>query len=321
MSSTELNRCPLCTEKKINLKINAIYDDRYGYPGLFSLCKCNACEHIFLNAKFENDQLSSLYSKYYPRSTFNLENYSPHHEHHGILAWLDGAKSSAYRWVPKNCRVLDIGCGFGETLGYHKARGCDVFGVEADENIWRVAEELGFNVQIGLFEPDKYPASYFDYVTMDQVMEHMQNPVEVLQGVAQVLKSGGTAVMSVPNAWGWGAWIFGHRWINWHIPYHMQFYSIRSMRLAVEKAGLVLQRTETVTSSSWLKYQWLHLLTYSREGVTSTFWTQNGKYSLKQKVMIKLLTFIHLAKVNHLITRAFDSVGLGDNRLFFLRKP
>ena len=321
MSGLVLNKCPVCAHEKLVTIRNGVYDDRYGYPGVFSLCECNACNHIFLNANFSDDQLSVFYSKYYPRSNFDLESYSPHKEHHGVLAWLDGAKSSAYRWVPKNCRVLDIGCGFGETLGYHKARGCDVFGVEADANIQRVSEKYGYNVQVGLFEPNNYPTDYFDYVTMDQVMEHMQNPIEVLQGIEQILKPGGLAIISIPNARGWGVRIFGNRWINWHIPYHMQFYSIRSMRIAAEKAGLVFERTETVTASSWLNCQWLHLLTCPDEGIASQFWTQNGKYNLSQKVVIKLLIIFHQAKINHLITRIFDLVGLGDNRLFFLRKP
>ncbi len=36
--------------------------------------------------------------------------------------------------MPRNVRVLDIGCGFGESLGYYEARGCEAYGVEADEN-------------------------------------------------------------------------------------------------------------------------------------------------------------------------------------------
>ena len=310
----------MCDNQSIEVHLKNVYDDRYGYPGLFSLCQCNACTHIFLDAEFSDSKLTELYSKYYPRSTFDIANYRPHQERRGFRAWLDGARASAFRWIPKNCRVLDIGCGFGETLGYHKARGCEVFGVEADDNISRVAEKHGFSVNVGLFDPANYPDAYFDYVTMDQVIEHVQNPIEVLRGVAQVLKSGGKLILSLPNAHGWGAHIFRRKWINWHVPYHMQFYSKRSMRIAIEKAGFVLEQTKTVTSSSWLYYQWLHLLTYPRNEVASVFWSRKGEYTFVQKGFFILLTYPHLMKFNHFITRAFDSVGLGDNRLYFLRK-
>jgi len=32
------------------------------------------------------------------------------------------------------------------------------------------------------------------------------------------------------------------------------------------------------------------------------------------------LGLLHRVKINHLITRAFDSIGLGDNRIVFMRK-
>ena len=314
-------KCPVCDNaKEFNLEFEA-YDDRYGFPGRFPLYRCAACDHVFLRADFSPEQLSTLYSNYYPRSSFRLEDHHPHHERTGFLAWLDGARSSAFRWVPCNVRVLDIGCGFGETLGYHQARECDVYGVEADENIRRVADRYGYKVHVGLFNPNNYEPSSFDYVTMDQVMEHVQNPVDVLQGISQVLKPGGMAILSVPNASGWGARIFGRRWINWHAPYHMQFYSTRSMQVVLEKVGFVLERTDTITPSSWLDYQWLHLLTCPPEGVPSKFWEQKGKYSVAQKVAIRLLSLIHRSKLNHLITRAFDAIDLGDSRLYFLRKP
>jgi SAM-dependent methyltransferase len=78
-----------------------------------------------------------------------LEDYKPHEDLSGFKAWLNGAYSSPFRWVPKNVRVLDIGCGFGESLGYYKAQGCETYGVEVDENIRRVAENFGYNVHDG----------------------------------------------------------------------------------------------------------------------------------------------------------------------------
>jgi SAM-dependent methyltransferase len=313
-------KCPVCESGECR-EIGDVYDDRYGYPGKFQLYRCFDCDHVFLGAGFSSEQLFELYSDYYPRSSFSLEDYRPHQERSGFLAWLDGARSSAFRWIPRSVRILDIGCGFGGTLGYHQARGCEVYGVEADQNIRRVADRFGFRVHVGLFNPDIYVPSSFDYVTLDQVMEHVQDPIEMLRGIEQVLKPGGIAILSMPNVDGWGAKLFRRRWINWHAPYHMQFFSTRSMRLGLEKTGLRLDRVVTVSPSPWLHYQWLHLLTCPPEGIPSKFWAMNGKFSHSQKVAIKLLTLVHLAKVNHLITRVFDMAGLGDNRLFFLRKP
>ena len=138
----ELNRCLICNGNQV--RRFALYDDRYGYPGCFDLYRCRKCGHGQLRADFSAEQLAALYTDYYPRSTFDLASYKPAPAVLGCKAWLNGSRRSAYLWVPENVRVLDVGCGFGQTLGYHKARGCDVYGVEADRNILRVAQRFGF---------------------------------------------------------------------------------------------------------------------------------------------------------------------------------
>lgn len=302
--------------------VTNLYDDRYGYPGVFALKRCQHCGHQFLECDLSSSQLTELYTNYYPRKSFNVANYIPHSEQGGFSGWFNGSGSSAFRRVPKNVRVLDVGCGFGQSLGYHTARGCDVYGVEADENIRRVAEKFGFKVHVGLFDDKVYEHGFFDYVTMDQVIEHVPDPVTTLRGVARILKPGGTATLSTPNARGWGAKLFGRRWINWHTPYHLQFFTRESMRQAAEQAGLKLTEVRTVTNSEWLLYQWVHLVTYPRQGEPSWFWSPDKSGQVfHQKALVRFLTLAHRTKINHLITRLFDSLGMGDNFVFILKKP
>lgn len=283
------NMCPICGVQG-QICQEGHYDDRYGYPGCFSLWECRVCGHKWLDASFSSEQLGELYTDFYPRANLKLADFAPHQEVQGFAAWINGNYSTAFRWVPRDVRILDIGCGFGSTLAYHQARGCEVWGVEADENIRPVAEKFGFKVHVGLFDDSIYKAEFFDYVTMDQVIEHVTDPVATLRGVARILKPGGTAVLSTPNASGWGARCFGRRWINWHAPYHLQVFTPRSLKMAGEQAGLVVERTMTVTSSEWLHFQWLHLLTYPQEGKPSVFWASRGTWNVMQRLVRKVLT-------------------------------
>lgn len=311
--------CPVCFHLNNPLHLE-VYDDRYGYPGIFQIVKCPICNHKFLQGDFTPELLTMLYTDYYPRSTFELSRYQPCKEAKGFRSWLNGERRSAYCWVPEDVRVLDIGCGFGEALGYHKARGCDVYAVEVDENIRRVAEKFGYKVHVGLFEPNIYKPGFFDYVTMDQVIEHVADPLAMLRGIAMILKPGGMAILSTPNADGWGANLFGRRWINWHAPYHIQHFSIKSMKIAAEGAGLIVERVRNITSSEWLYYQWIHLLTFPKMGEPSVFWSPRAKPGFKDNVLLRLLAIVHSTKINHVITRLFDALGIGDSYLFFLRK-
>jgi 2-polyprenyl-3-methyl-5-hydroxy-6-metoxy-1,4-benzoquinol methylase len=311
--------CPICGSEA-TIKVFRLFDDRYGYPGSFELYRCSSCGHKSLTESFSDVELIRLYTEYYPRSTFDEKTHQPHKNPRGLKAWLRGDLGSAYCWVPENVRVLDIGCGFGESLGYHRNRGCDAYGVEADRNAQRVAAEYGYRIHTGLFDPEIYPRDFFDYITLDQVIEHVVDPLTTMRGIAQVLKKGGTVILSTPNSNGWGARCFGRHWINWHVPYHLQHFSIKSLQLAAEQAGLELTGRRSITKSDWLLFQWLHLALYPEQGKPSVFWKQTEERRIHQKIAAKCITLVHRTGINHLVTRFFDLLGVGDNHVLFLRK-
>jgi len=312
--------CPICGRPSID-KVFRLFDDRYGFAGYFWLMRCHDCDHRFLDgAHFSDSEIQALYSDYYPRRSMGPEDYCPHEERSGFGAWFDGAKASSFRWVPPHLRVLDIGCGFGQALGYHANRGCEVWGVEADESIRRIADLHGFRVRVGVFKPEDFPPDYFDVVTMDQVIEHMRDPVATMAGIRAVLKTGGVAILSTPNAQGWGAKVFGRRWINWHAPYHLHFFSRGSMAIAAKRVGLEFRSLGTITPSAWLHYQLIHLATRREPQQASPFWSGKGKYTLSDRIALKGASLLHRSRLTHLATRAFDATGLGDSQLFELRK-
>ncbi|MCI5164700.1 MAG: class I SAM-dependent methyltransferase [Candidatus Electrothrix sp. GM3_4] len=311
--------CIVCNSNKRKV-LYQLFDDRYGYPELYHLNKCLECGHIFLQCRMSDDELIELYTQYYPRSSFDLSLFQPYVKETGFLPWLNGNSSAAYYWIPRNVRVLDVGCGLGQSLAYHEQRGCEAYGVEADHNIKRIADKFGFDVHVGLFDSDVYPADFFDYITMHQVLEHFVDPVKALQGVKKILKPKGTVILTLPNANGCGATVFGKRWINWHAPYHLQFFSRKSMKIAAKKSGLIIERIKTITSSEWLYYQWIHLSVYPEVGKKSVFWDPLSKPSdLEQKKLNRITKIHRKTKMNHLMTRFFDSMGIGDNILYFLK--
>ena len=313
-------KCRICESESGFQLMRDLYDDRYGYPGYFSLLRCDVCGHVFLDVELDANQIADMYSNYYPRSEFSVDQHKPHVEYGGFRAWLNGARYSTFRWVPKNVRVLDIGCGFGESLGYHKSRGCEVYGVEADDNIRRVADQFGYNVHVGLFDSSLYQQNFFDYVTMSQVIEHVEDPVSTLAAITGILKPGGLAILSTPNLNGWGVRVFRQYWINWHVPYHLHYFTEKTMRDIAAKSGLILETVETVTPSQWLYEQLIHLFTYPSHSVASGYWTYSNRWTFVQRVVLKIFWVMNKLRITHLLTRCFDALGVGDNKIYFLRK-
>lgn len=310
--------CPICAAPT-QMYFDDVYDDRYGYPGRFSLRRCDRCGHKYVPASFSSSQLGQLYTQYYPRGSFAVEAFAPEIEKTGFRSWLAGDRASAFRWVPRNVRVLDIGCGIGATLAYHRSRGCEAVGIETDENVQAISSRYGLDIRVGVFNADDFAAASFDYVTLDQVAEHVTDPRELFAGIARVLKPGGVAIITTPNANGLGAWLFGRRWLNWHIPYHLQFYTGASIGKLAQRAGLQVIRSATITPSEWQFYQWHHALSFPKEGARSDFWSASeGRRS--GRILARLADAAHRWRLHQAISRLLDLFSLGDNRVFLLRK-
>jgi len=310
--------CPVCGHPGV--EEGSRRDDRYGYPGDFPLFACSGCGHKFLVAEFTPAQIEDLYTGYYPRKDVAPAACQTPFDRVALVSWLDGDKRSAFRWVAPGTRVLDIGCGSCGSLLYLRSRGCEVQGVEADRNVLPIAEHFGLKVICGAFDPANYPDACFDYVTMDQVIEHFPDPLRVLTQVGQILKPGGCLVFSTPNGRGWGARLFGTRWINWHAPYHLHYFSRRSIELAADKTGFRVLNLASITSSDWLLMQWEHLLHYPGPGRPSAYWTKLPAQGFGANLESLAVGATHRLKMNHVVTRLMDMLGVGDNHLVILQK-
>ncbi|MDQ7815028.1 MAG: class I SAM-dependent methyltransferase [Patescibacteria group bacterium] len=103
-------------------------------------------------------------------------------------------------------KVLEIGSGIGALLKYLRDEyGCRVWGIEPEPVFAKLSkEELGLNVFAGTFDrwsqkkPKGSPAKY-DRIVLDQVLEHILEPVDFLERVVGVLEDDGKLFISVPN--------------------------------------------------------------------------------------------------------------------------
>ncbi len=97
-------------------------------------------------------------------------------------------------------RLLDIGCGPGFFLKTAKARGWRVLGVEPSRQAARHARTLGTEVAEGFFNADSASGlGRFDAVQLNNVLEHVPDPVALLIAARELLDSGGVLCVNVPN--------------------------------------------------------------------------------------------------------------------------
>ena len=310
--------CPICNSKTTVME--ELYDDRFGHAGYYTIRQCESCDHCFVEKPMSNHELARLYTSHYQRSHFEVSNFTPVRKMGGFRGWLSGENQAAYCWVPPGVRVLDVGCGVGETLAYHASRDCQAFGLEVDENIKHIADSLGLNITIGTLESNPYEPEFFDYITMDQVIEHLPEPVPTLKEAYRILKPEGYLILSTPNCRGWGRKVFRRRWINWHTPYHLNLFSKKSIANAVGQAGFEIKDLVSITASDWLYYQLVHSVLYPEYGKSSVYWSKERSWRVWELWTRRGIKIFRLLKITHAVTRFFDFLGIGDGMVIILRK-
>lgn len=92
-----------------------------------------------------------------------------------------------------NLKVLDIGCGMKPYLPFFKAKADTYMGVDIDSELNAeltcMAEQLPFAKES------------FDVVLCTQVLEHSNEPQQVIREIHRVLKAGGTLILSTHGVW------------------------------------------------------------------------------------------------------------------------
>jgi|688.fasta_scaffold166809_1 2-polyprenyl-3-methyl-5-hydroxy-6-metoxy-1,4-benzoquinol methylase len=106
-------------------------------------------------------------------------------------------------FLPANIQtVLDIGCGNGALSAVLKDQyGLETWGIELMESEAEKAAEIMHKVLVGPCEKLilQLPNHYFDAIYLNDVLEHLSNPNEVLKMLQSKLKPTGVIISSIPN--------------------------------------------------------------------------------------------------------------------------
>jgi cyclopropane fatty-acyl-phospholipid synthase-like methyltransferase len=138
------------------------------------------------------------------------------------------------RFVTGNSRLLDVGAGTGHLARSVRRRlpGIEILCVEESEPLRNRLGHQGLTVSKNL-EPISSDRS-FDAVLLIEVIEHVPDPVDFLDRLRKCLDPKGRMFLTTPC----GELRNGSRATNaYDTPEHVQFFTEKSLRLAVKKAG------------------------------------------------------------------------------------
>ena len=165
------------------------------------------------------DELREYYAKRYYQenlTTYQAEYLPEELEHingklrlrHWVLNQLRKAgqrnEASVYGEESASNSFLDIGCGEGWALAYFQRQGWEVLGVDFSSfSLEKFNPELRGQLRTGdLYEEVQqlaHDGNQFDVLWLDNVLEHVLEPAELLRQCRALVKPNGVLVVDVPN--------------------------------------------------------------------------------------------------------------------------
>jgi SAM-dependent methyltransferase len=184
----------------------------------------------FLRDQPDDVQLARFYEEYY------------YPEHGGA-----GVFENSTRWkseqhldaLSRRCHmagkvVLDYGCGVGNFMEVARERGWTIDGVEFDDTGRATARGKGFDVRKSIGE---FGLESIDFIYMNDVIEHLRDPVADLTAMRERLRHGGSVFVCTMNMKGLAPRVRRGKWGVVTNPTHLWFYDEASLRATLQRSG------------------------------------------------------------------------------------
>lgn len=226
--------CPLCSSNKFYFLFKVRKKEIES-----TVVKCRKCGMVYLNPVIELPLITPYHGCYTKPDENNFKKFE--------LIYLDKLKK-----IEKKTgigRILDVGCGMGPLLSAAKKRGWDVYGVEPDKSGAKEAKKKGFNVFNGILKKANFRHNYFDVITMIEVIEHINRPVNELKGIKKILKKNGLLIIQTANNDSIEAKIKGKNWKYYYFD-HKCYFSRKTIRKALKTTGFKIIK-EILDDISW----------------------------------------------------------------------
>ena len=237
MTDSQNNPCPVCGSLETRKGLTA---SGFDHPEqTYTLLQCLRCSLVFSPPEPELS-LKGSYSKEYYGS-----------EQKKFVATIEkGTKLLNFflarkifrqlrRIAPdknQSLKILDIGCGRGHLLNHFRNLGCVCHGVE---RLGAFPTEIrnGIHFYDLPLKDIAFPARSFDAVVLWHVLEHLTDPLSVLQEVERVLKPEGTLWIAVPNFGSFQSKLFKKHWFHLDLPRHRWHFTRATLQALLVKTG------------------------------------------------------------------------------------
>lgn len=253
--------CPVCASWERSECTTSMDFDYWTTRHVFNIVLCNVCGLYYVSPRPAISEIEKIYPADYSGYQFSRIRNPIIRKGRAFMQ-----KKKALRILDKvskdvaNPRIVDVGCGnpvLLELIREHDQRGAQLYGNDFSKETLEHIRSAGFIPLAGAFEELRWEEDFFDVIVMNQVLEHFFDIQAVLAKSRQLLKPGGALFIETPSSEGLDARIFRRKWWGgYHIPRHLQIFSLSSIRFALRNHGLEIESVAYVPSPNF----WTHSL-------------------------------------------------------------
>ncbi|HEX7086144.1 MAG TPA: class I SAM-dependent methyltransferase [Vicinamibacterales bacterium] len=224
----------------------------------FGLLRCRHCGCFQVNppALREDSASGAFYDSYYQGDASHLPDAAPSSTPTRLSRfWRVVERVPELRGIGHS--VLDIGCGDGQLCAELVAHGWpEVIGLDvAPARVERAAARCpSARFHAGTLDSTDVPRRSLDLLIMDNVIEHLPEPLSFVGNLRPWLKPGGRIVLITPNMESGNFRLLGRRWTPELAPHvHLFLFTPRSLARLLDRAGFAVESTGVfpVNSGYW----------------------------------------------------------------------
>jgi len=149
----------------------------------------------------------------------------------------DGIDLPLKYFAERKGRLLEVGCGAGDTMKIAVNMGWDAVGLDVDLKAVANARGKGLTVHLGQLADQRFADESFDLVLMSHVIEHVHDPLALLRECRRVLRKDGLLVVFTPNTESWGYRRLGANWMGLDPPRHLIVFNPQTLECLARRAG------------------------------------------------------------------------------------
>ena len=194
------------------------------------IVQCHECGYVYSNPTWDSDELLSAYN--------DVEDTTYVNEHEGRILTFSKHLQALEKVAGsgQGRTLLDVGAYTGVFVEVACQAGWDAVGIEPSNWAVAQAQSRGVPVLQGTLSDEALQTRTFDVVTLWDVIEHVDDPAEILRQSFERLKPGGMLAIHTMDIDSLTARLMGARW-PWLMAMHIHYFSKQTLAEMVRRIG------------------------------------------------------------------------------------